>query len=59
MPTKANEIRLNEMPCSECNLLTRADADRCLHCNAVLGVSPRARPSPTEPPRETARRRVH
>jgi hypothetical protein len=40
---KANARGLCEVPCSQCNLLTRADADRCLHCNANLRLSFRAR----------------
>jgi hypothetical protein len=57
MPIKAKATRLDEMPCSQCNLLTRADADRCLHCDARLGLSSRARPSPRESVGETARQR--
>jgi hypothetical protein len=46
MPTKTQELRLREIPCLQCNLLTRVDVDHCLHCDATLELSSRARPSP-------------
>jgi hypothetical protein len=55
---KSKMPRLTEIPCAECNLLTRQDTDRCLHCNATLAQSSRARPSPREAGKETVRRRV-
>jgi hypothetical protein len=53
MPTKAQAMRLTETPCPQCNLLTRADSARCLHCDASLRREPRARPSPREERKES------
>jgi hypothetical protein len=58
MPTKAQALRLREIPCLQCNLLTRVDVDRCLHCDATLDLSSRARPSPREAGKETVRQRI-
>ena len=45
---KLKTPRLTEVACAECNLLTRVDNDRCLHCNATLTRPSRARPAPRE-----------
>jgi hypothetical protein len=58
MPTKAQALRLREMPCLQCNLLTRVDVVRCLHCDTALEPSSRARPAPREAGKETARPRI-
>ena len=36
MPSQAKQKRVQEVPCRNCNLLTPAWRDRCVHCGDPL-----------------------